>query len=146
MSEQEHQQMVMDTLKHALKKDRTKTTVVGMTGLGLIEMTRKKGRQELSSVMNIPCPYCDGSGEILSPESIAKRVQKEISKYFNETIANAIQVEVHTSVAKVLTGQNGQNLVKIESAYNKKILIKGSDVLKHEEIKIKEIDINTLVC
>ena len=90
--------------------------------------------------------YCDGSGEILSPESIAKRVQKEISKYFNETIANAIQVEVHTSVAKVLTGQNGQNLVKIESAYNKKILIKGSDVLKHEEIKIKEIDINTLVC
>lgn len=146
MSEQEHQQMVMDTLKHALKKDRTKTTVVGMTGLGLIEMTRKKVRQELSSVMNIPCPYCDGSGEILSPESIAKRVQKEISKYFNETIANAIQVEVHTSVAKVLTGQNGQNLVKIESAYNKKILIKGSDVLKHEEIKIKEIDINTLVC
>jgi ribonuclease G len=146
MNEQEHQQMVIDTLKQSLKKDRTKTTVVGMTGLGLIEMTRKKVRQVLSSVMNVTCPYCDGTGEILSPESVAKKVEKEISKYFNETIANGILVEVHSSVAKVLTGSNGENLSKIEAVYKKKILIKGSDELKHEEIKIKEIDINTLVC
>ncbi|MEN8906372.1 MAG: Rne/Rng family ribonuclease [Clostridiales bacterium] len=146
MHEQENQQLVLETLRTELKKDRTKTTVVGMTGLGLIEMTRKKVRQVLSSVMNVTCPYCDGTGEILSPESVAKKVEKEISKYFNETIANAILVEVHTSVAKVLKGINGENLAKIELIYKKKILVKGSDKLKHEEIKIKEIDINTLVC
>lgn len=142
MSVHEHQQMVIDGLKHALRKDRTKTTVVGMTGLGLIEMTRKKVRQVLSSVMNVTCPYCDGTSEILSPESIAKKVQKEISKYFNETIANAIQVDVHTSVAGILTGINGESLSKIEKAYNKKITINGRSNLKHEEIKIKEIASN----
>ncbi len=64
MHEHEHQQMVMDSLKQALKKDRTKSTVVGMTGLGLIEMTRKKVRQELSTVMHVDCPCCDGTGKV----------------------------------------------------------------------------------
>ena len=86
MQEHEHQQMVMDALRQSLRKDRTKTTVVGMTGLGLIEMTRKKVRQALWSVMNVDCPYCDGTGKILSPESVARNVEKEISKYFSRQL------------------------------------------------------------
>jgi len=42
MHDPEHQKQVLEALKQVLKKDRTKTTVVGMTGLGLIEMTRKR--------------------------------------------------------------------------------------------------------
>jgi ribonuclease G len=57
---------VTDTLREALKKDRTKTTVVGMTGLGLLEMTRKKVRQGLDSVMYVDCSSCDGLGKIRS--------------------------------------------------------------------------------
>jgi len=64
MRENEHQKMVIDTLIQSLKKDRTKTTVVGMTGLGLLEMTRKKVRSELSVIMSNDCPYCGGTGKI----------------------------------------------------------------------------------
>lgn len=64
MHEHQHQQMVLDTLRNALKKDRVKTTVVGMTGLGLIEMTRKKVRQELSTVLSMDCPHCGGTGKM----------------------------------------------------------------------------------
>lgn len=39
--------------------------MVGMTGLGLIEMTRKKVRQDLSSIMQMECPYCEGTGRLL---------------------------------------------------------------------------------
>ncbi len=144
MKEHSHQQAVVDTLKQALKRDRTKTTVVGMTGLGLIEMTRKKVRQVLSSAMLSECPYCDGTGKILSPESIARNVEKEINRYFTQTIANAIQVEVHPSVAVILNGVDGQSLQRMEKTFNKRILIKASDSVKHEEIKIKEIDINSI--
>lgn len=146
MHEQEHQKMVLDVLKQALKKDRTKTTVVGMTGLGLIEMTRKKVRQGLSSVMTVECPYCDGTGRVLSSESIARNVEKEIAKYFSQTIARAIEVDVHPEVASVLLGGDGQKLKRMEDAYGKKIVIKATSDLKHRDIKIKEIDINTLVC
>ncbi|HEX3028146.1 MAG TPA: ribonuclease E/G [Clostridia bacterium] len=146
MHEQDHQQMVLDALRQALKKDRTKTTVVGMTGLGLIEMTRKKVRQGLSSVLNIDCPYCEGTGKILSAETVARNVEKEISRYVGDSIGNGLQVEVHPSVAAILMGHEGQNLTRIENAYNKKIVIRSSNEIKHNEIKIKEIDINTLVC
>ena len=146
MHEPEHQQMVMDALKQALKKDRTKSTVVGMTGLGLIEMTRKKVRQELSTVMTVDCPYCDGTGKILSPESIARNITKEINKYLTQSIAHAIQVEVHPSVAAVLKGVEGENITKLESTFNKKICIRASNDVKHDDMKIKEVDINTFVC
>ncbi len=146
MNEQEHQQMVLDALKQALRKDRTKTTVVGMTGLGLIEMTRKKVRQELSTVLHTDCPYCDGTGKILSPETIARNVEKEISKYLVQTIANAVQVEVHPSVAHVLKSDINGNFMRLQESYGKKILFKASSEMKHEEMKIRDVDISTLVC
>jgi ribonuclease G len=71
MDKRENQKTVLEALKKALKKDRTKTTVVGMTGLGLIEMTRKKVRQELSSIMETDCSYCNGTGKVSSPQANA---------------------------------------------------------------------------
>lgn len=146
MNEHEHQQMVLDALKQALKRDRTKSTVVGMTGLGLIEMTRKKVRQELSTVMNTECPYCEGTGRILSPEAVARNAEKEICRHFEHSVANAVQVQVHPSVAEVLNADAGGNIAKLEETLGKKIILKASDELKHEEIKIRDVDIDTLVC
>jgi ribonuclease G len=145
MHETENQKQVMEALRNALKKDRTKTIVVGMTGLGLIEMTRKKVRQGLDSVIHIDCIYCDGTGKILSPETVARNVEKEISKYFNKTIANAILVEIHPDVAKILTGADDENLKFIEKLYSKRIVVKASSEVKYEEMKIKEIDINSVM-
>jgi ribonuclease G len=142
MHNEGNQLAVIENLKEALKKDRTKTLVVGMTGLGLLEMTRKKVRQGLDSVMYVDCSYCDGLGKILSPETVARSVEKEISKYFNTTIASAILVEIHQSVYELLKGVDGENLSKIEKLYNKKIVLKESDEVKQEEMKIREVDIN----
>jgi len=66
MQDPENRQKVIDELKEELKKDRTKTSVVGMTGLGLIEMTRKKMRLGLSSIMSENCPTCNGTGRVLN--------------------------------------------------------------------------------
>lgn len=142
----DNQQTVLETLKQALKKDRTKTMVAGITSLGLVEMTRKKMRQKLSSVMNIECPYCKGSGEILSPQTVARNAEREIGKMFTQTLAGAVQVEAHPDVAKVLAGDNNQNIEKLENKYSKRILVKEENNLKHEEFRIKEIDSGTLMC
>ena len=135
MHEHQHQQMVMDNLKHALKRDRTKTTVVGMTGLGLIEMTRKKVRQELSTVMMTDCPHCDGTGKILSPEAIARNAEKEIARYFAQTLTNVVQVEVHPSVAAILN-EDREGFARMEDAYGKKVFIKASADIRNDEVRI----------
>lgn len=79
MHDRDHPQMVLDRLKQALKKDRTKSIVVGMTGLGLIEMTRKKVRQDLSSIMLVECPYCEGTGR-LPVSDVNGKANKSVDK------------------------------------------------------------------
>ena len=57
-----------------------------------------------------------------------------------------MQVEVHPSVAAVLKGSNRQSLARLEEIFNKKIVVKSSGNIKHEDVKIKEIDSDSLVC
>ena len=64
MNDKSHEELLINAMNEALKKDRTKTIVVGMTGLGLLEMTRKKIRKKLSSVLQSPCPNCNGTGKV----------------------------------------------------------------------------------
>lgn len=65
MNNQDDEELIMEKLEEELKKDRTKTSVVGMTKLGLVEMTRKKVRNRLSWGYFKTCPHCNGSGKIL---------------------------------------------------------------------------------
>jgi ribonuclease G len=141
-----HRQKVIDTLKNALKKDRTRTMVSGITSLGLVEMTRKKVRQKLSAVLNSACPYCNGTGMILSSESVARNAEREIGKVFSQSLANAVRIEVHPEVAQILLGADNKNIEKLESKLGKKILVKGSNELGREEIRIKEIDNDKMLC
>jgi ribonuclease G len=66
MHEKQHEEVVLEALKNSLKKDRTKSNVLGITHLGLVEMTRKKVRQRVDSVFMNACPCCNGEGKVLS--------------------------------------------------------------------------------
>ncbi|MBP7175586.1 MAG: Rne/Rng family ribonuclease [Thermoclostridium sp.] len=62
MQENENKEQVLSSLKEAVKQDGTRTVVVGMTRLGLVEMTRKKVRNNLQHTLTEPCPACGGTG------------------------------------------------------------------------------------
>jgi ribonuclease G len=66
MHEKQHEEVVLEVLKNSLKKDRTKSNVLGITQLGLVEMTRKKVRQRVDNVFMSECPNCNGEGKIIS--------------------------------------------------------------------------------
>ena len=144
MSNAQHQQMIIDALKLALKNDRTKTIVLGMTGLGLVEMTRKKIRQELSTVMSCDCPICDGSGKIPSAEASMREVLKQIDQYLLMTDAVEVNFEVHNSILAKLENR----MIKLLKNYNNniKISISGTNDIKFDGLRIKRIDTDTLVC
>ena len=64
MEDPAHREKVLEVLGAELEKDRVKTSLVGLTALGLVELTRKKTRSMIETVMLQPCPYCvcDGDG------------------------------------------------------------------------------------
>ncbi|MEW6182879.1 MAG: Rne/Rng family ribonuclease [Bacillota bacterium] len=64
MVEEKHRQEVLNTLDEALKRDRVRSHILGITRLGLVEMTRKKAHPGLSEMLLKPCPYCEGTGRL----------------------------------------------------------------------------------
>jgi len=78
MDREQHKQAVLAALTEHLKKDRTRTNVVGLTGLGLVEMTRKKVRRDITTVLNSECPTCEGRGYVRSPETVAAAIRREL--------------------------------------------------------------------
>jgi ribonuclease G len=64
MTAKEDQQQVIKVLEAACARDKTKSQVLGLTQLGLVEMTRKKVGQTLAVRYTMPCPTCDGSGRV----------------------------------------------------------------------------------
>lgn len=80
MEEEEHREQLLACFAQELRRDRTKTNLVGMTGLGLVEMTRKKVRQSLSATLQCTCPLCGGLGRISSDETLASDIYRELTE------------------------------------------------------------------
>ena len=77
MEKESGRQLVLNTLRNALKDDHTRTHVFGFTHLGLVEMTRKKTGKNLGDTLQILCPYCGGDAHVLSPETVMSRLRKQ---------------------------------------------------------------------
>ena len=78
MESEEDQEKLLAHLRTLLKHDRTKTNLVGLTALGLVEMTRKKVHQPIHTQLNRQCPVCQGSGMIASDETVARAILHEL--------------------------------------------------------------------
>lgn len=90
MDLQSHRDAVVCELTEALKSDRAKCTVLGMNQLGLVEFTRKKKRKESISLLEKKCPYCQGTGSILSNDYIILKIRAALLDVFADGYKSAI--------------------------------------------------------
>ncbi|WP_148134740.1 Rne/Rng family ribonuclease [Candidatus Formimonas warabiya] len=133
----QHKALVLQALENELKKDKTKTNILGFTQLGLLEMTRKKVGQGLTHVLQKDCPFCEGKGKVLSEESVSLSAKKEILSVSEYSGAPAILVEANPAVAAYLIGSGGHNLRILEQRTGKRIVIKGVAGMRMEETLIR---------
>lgn len=90
MEEESHREDVVERLKNNLKSDRSRCNVIGMTGLGLVELTRKKTRKESFSTLVKNCPYCKGDGMIFSNDYIVTKIRCALLDVFSDDYTCAI--------------------------------------------------------
>ncbi|MGI6285303.1 Rne/Rng family ribonuclease [Neomoorella humiferrea] len=134
-----HQEQVIKVLQNELARDKTKTHILGFTRLGLLEMTRKKDQAELGSMLQQDCPYCHGTGKVLSEETIALQARKKVMQLASESRAPALLVEANPAVAALLIGPGGGKMRLLEQRAGKKLIIKGNEDLHVEEVRLIEI-------
>lgn len=80
MNEQHHRDRVVQTLEKVLKRDYARTYVSSLSNLGLVEMTRKRTRENLLQLMSENCPTCKGKGRVKSVQTICYEIFREIHR------------------------------------------------------------------
>ncbi|HOQ75062.1 MAG TPA: Rne/Rng family ribonuclease [Thermoclostridium sp.] len=138
MQNESHREEVVAVLKEAVRRDRTQTVVVGMTNLGLVEMTRKKVRLPLASYLTESCRCCGGSGRRLSADTAARRVERRIMGCLSRNEADSLEILVHPDVHRMLEGQEKENLEKISGTYKCRIRISPSPDVAYGDMRIRE--------
>jgi len=137
MARARNRDAVLKTLRSALGKDRTKTFVVEISPLGLVEMTRQNVTDGVREIMTRHCKVCNGEGVVRSEETIAidfARQLREIAAKHPE--AEAFLLQINSRVTAEFTGQGGWMLAGLEKTTGKRFFFEGSEGLPTDHLDV----------
>lgn len=109
------QEMVQKKLERALQKDHKRTNIVGFTQLGIMQLTRKKTKVALSEGLTEKCKVCDGTGSVLSAETLAFKLERELWE-LRGTDYESVTIETTEEVKNVFSGLEGKHLKRMEES------------------------------
>ena len=136
MARARNREAVLKTLRKSLDEDRTKTFVVEISPLGLVEMTRQNVTDGVREIMTRPCPTCDGEGVIKSEETIAIEFERQMRDLAKETSAEALLIQMNPRVSAEFTGNDARVLHAIEEETGKWFHFEGSEGLPLEHFNV----------
>ena len=138
----EHREQVYKAVKRALVEDKARTNVLEISELGLVEMTRKRVRQDLRALLTQSCPTCRGGGVVKSNETLATEIYRAIQgKAAAEAPAaegREIVVRAHPDVAGYLEGEGRPDLERLQTGLEVKITVQpASGQAQREEYELR---------
>jgi ribonuclease G len=136
MERPEHRDQVFKALLKALTEDKARTNVLEISELGLVEMTRKRVRQSLQSMLSAPCPTCKGSGLVKSDATLAAEILRRIQAGAGEGSGQEIVVRAHPDTAHHLEVERTDALDRLQSMIGRKIAIQGVPAYQREQYDV----------
>ncbi len=138
MKKEAHKEKVMTLLNEAMKKDKSQTNILPLTELGLVQMTRKRTRRNLTRTLCEPCFYCNGTGHLLSKKSICHKIYRDLVSEAGDIMGNRFTVKVHPDIAQLLHGREKHLIASLETQFSKPIAIYPEPHYHLEEYHIFE--------
>jgi ribonuclease G len=120
-----HRDKVYKELVKHLKNDKAKTTVVRISELGLVEMTRKRTRESLGRTLHEPCFYCDGTGHLQSKTTICHEILRQIRREKDSLPGFKVVVNAHPAVVDAMQREQKDALVKASARYARQIVLQA---------------------
>jgi ribonuclease G len=125
MDNAKHRERVVDALRAGLTRDRARIEVTHISPLGLVEMTRKRVGANLRQMLTEACSCCGGAGRVLSPLSVALRVESELARRAADAAAELFLVRVAPAAALQLIGPDGARVDSLEKSIKKHVYIRS---------------------
>ncbi len=142
MDEQKHKKQVLEALEQALKRDRARTNIIEFTELGLVEMTRQRSRPSLKTMLCQSCPYCNGSGSILSEETITTEIMRAIRKIASKVGDQGLKVIANEAIAIRLLEVDKERMKALAAKLDFPIEVEGDPDLHMEDYRILSLQNN----
>lgn len=138
MENEPHRKKVLAALHEAVRHDRSKLHIIDLTGLGLVEITRKRVYQDLEEVLRMPCPYCEGRGRVLSPETMGMKVRRELHKVITTTKAAAVLADIQPDVHAFLFRDGDGWVRQWEQQTGRRLRVRAREGLHIERLRVAE--------
>jgi ribonuclease G len=125
MENTEHRNNVLAEFNRALARDHTKMTVNGFTGLGLVEMTRKRTRESLAHVLCEACPTCSGRGEVKTARTVCYEILRELLREARQFNAREFRIIATGAIVDLFLDEESQALAMLSDFIGKPISLQA---------------------
>jgi ribonuclease G len=139
MEKKESRETVFHALLDTLKKDRIKTFAYPISELGLVQLTRKRTRENIVTMLSESCPVCDGSGYIKSRYTVCYEVLRNLRTACRKGEGRQFDVSLSPEVARLLLEEEKTSMDYLESMYKTKINIIADSNLVVDSFDVKGI-------
>jgi ribonuclease G len=136
MERPEHREQVSRALKRALADDKARTHVLDISELGVVEMTRRRVRQDLRSVFCAPCPTCRGAGVVKSDATLAAEIFRKIRTEAAGSAGQEIVVRVHPDMAHHLDVEERDGIERVQALIGRKVAVQAVPSYQREQYEV----------
>ena len=138
MQKKSNQAKVVHELREAFKKDRSKTHILPMSEMGLVQMTRKRSKKPLTRVLCEPCHYCEGEGYLTSKQTICYNIYREVLQESSDFEGIRLTLKVNPQIAGLLHGEENRMIADLERVIGKQIVVYPNPNFHIEEFEVLE--------
>jgi ribonuclease G len=128
---------VFKALGDALARDRVKSSLVKISELGLVEMTRKRVRESLGRTLAEPCTYCEGRGHVKTARTVAAEIFRELTRQVGAVREPKILIKAHPDVAEFLTTEVLTEEGVAARLAGKSVLVRSEAAFHREQFQIR---------
>ena len=138
MIREESKEAVWNGLTQSLKNDRSRTKILKISELGLVEMTRKRSRESLVQTLCNTCSYCDGKGHNKSPTTICNEIIRSVQRISTNNYLNRknVTIEMHPFIYDVFFEEETSFLEQAEQEYGLEVKLIENHELHQEKYNI----------
>lgn len=138
MESEDHKLQVFEALREVFKNDKSKTNILPMSEIGLIQMTRKRVRKSLNKILCENCPNCNGDGFILSKKTMVQKIYREIRRHSCDQMGTEFIVRVHPEMADYILREESNIVLRLENELGRHIRIQKNANYHMEEFEVTE--------
>jgi len=136
MTDEDHRRQVLRTLERQLERDHAKIHIVGITELGLVQLTRKRTRESLEQILCETCPCCSGRGTLKTAETVCYEIFREILREERAFGAGGYRVLASQAVIDRLLDEESANVANLEAFIGRPIRFQVESLYSQEQYDV----------